>query len=670
MNKVIHRIAGLIMAIVMVLGNTVNTKAVGNAYYVSPTGNDANPGTASAPFRTFAKANSLLTAGSTLYIYAGVYNQQLKITKSGTSSAVITVRPVGGAVAIDLQRLTSPAVEVRASYVSVIGLEVRNSSDVCVNLVGTNINVIGLVVHECGNHGIQANNSSVIRILDSRVYRAVLSNSARNLSSGWGSGIKIRESNTVLIQGNTVYNNYGEGMGTRATNITIRGNVVYNNYSVNIYTNSENALIDRNFVYCTPNTGFERSGLPAVGIGMGEEYFAGWGARLKMARVLNNIVAFCRNGVRYMGADNGVTGGGLKGAVIAYNTLYGSTNAALSIVYESAQAGNLVANNIIWQAQNNLTAIDNPVGIAFQNNLWKVVPAAGLRSPGDRYGDPRFVTTPAYTAESYRPSSASPAARAAVNIAAIQTDYFGRPRGPVYDIGAIQFSSSAGAASTQTLSSPTTQPTNTLPTAAPQDTASPVPTLVQPTNTLPPATPQNTVSPIPPTTQPTSTIVPVTPTLMEPALSPTALPPTFTSTSVPVQPSPTETAQPAQPSQETRYDNKHSAFVYSAGWVEEVSPYAIDGSFARTSTNGSSVTFQFTGQSFSLIYKGGPSYRKMDVYIDGVLAATIDERHDVSTYKARWDYPGQLPPGPHLLKLVFVTTSSSTNGSVDAVLVR
>ena len=125
-----------------------------------------------------------------------------------------------------------------------------------------------------------------------------------------------------------------------------------------------------------------------------------------------------------------------------------------------------------------------------------------------------------------------------------------------------------------------------------------------------------------------------------------------------------------QPSQETRYDNKHSAFIYSAGWVEEVSSYAMDGSYARTSTNGSSVTFQFTGHSFSIIYKGGPSYRDMDVYIDGALAATIDERHDASTYKARWEYPGQLSPGPHTLKLVFVTTSSSTNGSLDAVIVR
>ena len=662
MNKTIHRIAGLIMAIVMILGNTVNARAAGNVYYVSPTGNDANPGTASAPFRTFAKANSVLTAGSTLYIYAGVYNQQLKITKSGTSNAWITVQPLGGTVVIDRLYTASAGLDVRASYVAVTNLVVRNSGDVCVNLAGTNITVNGLTVYTCSSHGIQANNSSYINILNSRVVDTVRSNAARLLASGWGSGIKVRMSNNVLIQGNVVYSNYGEGMGTRGTNVTIRGNTVYDNYSVNIYTNSENALIERNFVYCTAQSGFERNGLPAVGIGLGEEYFVGWGARLKNARVLNNIVGYCRHGVRYLGADEGVVGGGLKSAVIAYNTLYGSSNAALSIVYESAQSGNLIANNIIWQAQNNLTAIDNPVGLTFQNNLWKVAPAAAFRSPGDRYGDPKFATTPAYTPESYRPSSASPASRTAANIG-IQTDYFARPRGPVYDIGAIQFSSTTVTSSTQGASSPTptAQSTNTLVPATSQNTASPVPTLVQPTNTS---------SPIPPTTEPTGTAVPLTPAPAEPTASPTSLPPTLAFTSVPVQPSRTATAPPTQPSQETRYDNKHGAFVYSTGWVEEVSPYAIDGSFARTSTNGASVTFNFSGQSFSVIYKGGPSYRKMEVYIDGVLVATIDERHDASTYKARWDYPGQLSPGQHTLKLVFVTTSSSTNGSLDAVIIR
>jgi hypothetical protein len=650
MNKVIHRITILVMVLVLILGNVVNAKAAGSVYYVSPTGNDTNPGTASAPFRTFAKANSVLTAGSTLYIYAGVYNQQLKITKSGTSTAVIHVKPVSTGVVIDLQKRMSLGVDVRASHVAVTGIEVKNSTGICVNVTGSYIDVIGLVVHDCASHGIQVIDSGIVRILRNRVYHAVRSNAAKTLTGGWGSGIKVRESRGVWIERNTVSNNFGEGMGTRGTYITIRGNVVYNNYSVNIYTNSENALIERNFVYCTPNSGYERSGLPAVGIGLGEEYYPGWGARLKNARVLNNIVSFCRNGIRYLGADAGVVGGGLKNATIAFNTLYGSTNAALSIVYESAQTGSLIANNIIWQAENNLTAIDNLAGLTFQNNLWKVAPAAAYRSPGDRYGDPKFAATPGYTTVSYRPSSTSPAAQAAANIG-IAADFFARTRGPAFDIGAIQFSGSTAASTAQELESP-------------------IPTLAQPTNTLPFATLQHTATAVSPTTQLTTTSVPVTPARVEPTARPSVLPPTATFTAIPADPSPTATAPQPQPAPETVYDNKDSGFVYSEGWVEESSAYALSGSFARTSTNGASVSFTFTGQSLSLVYKGGPSYRKMDVYIDDVLVGTIDERLDTSKYKVRWDYPGQLSPGQHILKLVFVTTSSRTSGSVDAVIVR
>ncbi len=40
--------------------------------------------------------------GSILYIYARVDNEQLKISKSGTSSAWITVKPISGTVAMDL----------------------------------------------------------------------------------------------------------------------------------------------------------------------------------------------------------------------------------------------------------------------------------------------------------------------------------------------------------------------------------------------------------------------------------------------------------------------------------------------------------------------------------------------------------------------------------------
>jgi hypothetical protein len=346
-----------------------------------------------------------------------------------------------------------------------------------------------------------------------------------------------------------VYNNYGEGMGTRGTNVTIRANTVYNNFSVNIYTNSENALIERNFVYCTPNSGYERDGLPAIGIGMAEEYFDGWGARLKNAKVQNNIVAFCKHGVRYSGADDRLSGGGLKDATIAYNTLYGSTNSALSIVYESAQSGSLIANNILWQAQDKLSTIDNPVGLTFKNNLWKVLPSTAVRSPGDKVGDPRFATTPGYTPESYRPASSSPAAASAADIG-ISSDFFAHSRGPFFDIGAIQFTANTLQA-TATSIPPTVQPTNTLVPSTLQVTATAIPPTITLTNTLLPASPQVTATLVPPTIQPTHTPIPsipaVTASPIPPTLgaSPTALPPTSvpTQTNLPAN-TPTATIMP------------------------------------------------------------------------------------------------------------------------------
>ena len=270
-------------------------------------------------------------------------------------------------------------------------------------------------------------------------------------------------------------------------------------------------------------------------------------------------------------------------------------------------------------------------------------------------GDPKFAVTPGYAPESYRPSSTSPAAGSASDVG-VSNDFFARPRGPSFDIGSIQFATSSA-------------------TSIPQATTTSVPPTIAFTRTLSPATSQATVTSMPPTSQITTTSLPASPApTIAVTATPTSLPATATSTSTPVSSFPTATLQPTQqPSQSTEgttYDNKNSAFVYSNGWIEEVSTSAMGGSYARTATNGSSVTFQFTGQSFSLIYKGGPSYRKMNVYLDNVLVGTIDEWHDVSTYKARWDYPGQFALGQHTLKLVFLTTSSSTNGSVDAVIVR
>ena len=47
--------------------------AKATTYYVSPTGNDANPGTITLPFRNIQKLNSVMNAGDIAYIRGGTY---------------------------------------------------------------------------------------------------------------------------------------------------------------------------------------------------------------------------------------------------------------------------------------------------------------------------------------------------------------------------------------------------------------------------------------------------------------------------------------------------------------------------------------------------------------------------------------------------------------------
>ena len=170
-----------------------------------------------------------------------------------------------------------------------------------------------------------------------------------------------------------------------------------------------------------------------------------------------------------------------------------------------------------------------------------------------------------------------------------------------------------------------------------------------------------------------------TPTQMAPTTIPTIVP-TMANTSVPtviptIAPTLANTAVPTTPTVASvpgkTFDDKDAAFVYSSGWQTVSTSKAYGGSYKETTQNGDTITVPFTGQSFSLLYKGGITFSKIDIYVDGALVGTLDQKMAAATYQVRWDYPGQLALGNHTLKLVFKVTSATINrGSLDAVIVR
>jgi hypothetical protein len=207
-------------------------------------------------------------------------------------------------------------------------------------------------------------------------------------------------------------------------------------------------------------------------------------------------------------------------------------------------------------------------------------------------------------------------------------------------------------------SASTSAPTPTSTAALPTSTPTSLPTA---TPTMPVATITASPAPVLPTATQTvamPTVVVTAPT--EPVL------PTATATPIPVEP--TIIVVPTNPpTLETNYDENDGAFVYSANWESFAKRQAYGGTFKQTTKKDSFVTFSFTGQSFSILYKSGPGFGKVDVYVDDVLIGTINQNAATVTFQQRWDCPTQLASGNHSLKLILADTSKA---SLDAVIVR
>jgi hypothetical protein len=69
-------------------------------YVDAARGNDRNPGTATAPWKTLAQALRRLKPGDTLYLRGGTYHEKVSLSRSGTADAPITIASHPGELAI------------------------------------------------------------------------------------------------------------------------------------------------------------------------------------------------------------------------------------------------------------------------------------------------------------------------------------------------------------------------------------------------------------------------------------------------------------------------------------------------------------------------------------------------------------------------------------------
>lgn len=353
-------------------------------YVVSPSGNDANPGTSAQPFRSLVKGVTALGPGDTLLVDTGVYEEVLnyRIPSGRSWSEPVTIRalnpqarpvlktPPGNTWALLFQHQQYIAFDgfiIDAANVQYDGLKVT--------LADTHdIRVMNTEIKNAPREGILTTDGAyALEFLNLDIHSNGLANS--------GHGVYLSTGPTT-ISGCRVFRNGGWGIhafqqdGSSVTNIVIRNNFVFDN----------------------AQTGKRGDGiLAASGVG---------------STVYNNVV---------WGNEVGIwVDYGASATTVYHNTVV-NNRGDFGIYIGPGATGTVVRNNI---SRGNTRDIENRgVGTTVSNNL------AGV--------DPLFVNE---SAADFRLQVGSPAIDAAFATGVVTTDVRGQTRsqGAAPDIGAYE----------------------------------------------------------------------------------------------------------------------------------------------------------------------------------------------------------------------------------------
>jgi hypothetical protein len=361
----------------------------GSTFYVSKSGSNSNSGSFTAPWLTIQHAANSVTAGATVYVEAGVYNESVTFPASGTSSNYITFASYPGQTAtIDGTGLSVTGTQgliniINQSYIRVSGFEIRNYTTSSASLTPTGIWVTG------SGTGLQLLNNKVHNITTTSEKNgnafgiAVYGTSSTPITNLTISGnqvysLRTGESESLNVDGNVTYfsitnnivhdnDNIGidaigfEGVGPtgfdQAKYGEVSGNTVYN---ISGITNpGEGKSYDANGLYCDgcAYVIFERNTIYNCDIAM-EAASEHKGHSSSYVTIRNNLFYDSNAvGVSIGGYSNTV--GASDHVVIVNNTLYNNNTknqgAEFQIQYHSGSAsGNIFENNIIYAGTQNV----------------------------------------------------------------------------------------------------------------------------------------------------------------------------------------------------------------------------------------------------------------------------------------------------------------------------
>ena len=228
----------------------------GVTFYVSTTGNDAGPGTPSAPWRTIQHAANMVHPGDTVQVFGGVYNEIVTIPTSGNATAgYITFESVPGQTAIldgtglkvaGGQQIGMFSLAGTHSYIVIQNFEIRNFQSSTKNAVPVGIDFEGA--------------GSYIEILNNHIHNIVQTLSNCNAANALAMAIYGTQApasiNNITINGNELdHNTTG-----CSENMSLDGNVQYFAVTSNLVHDNDNIGIDNiGFEGVSPDVNFDQA---------------------------------------------------------------------------------------------------------------------------------------------------------------------------------------------------------------------------------------------------------------------------------------------------------------------------------------------------------------------------------------------------------------------------
>ena len=361
----------------------------GSTFYVSKSGSNSNSGSYTAPWLTIQHAATTVTAGATVYVEAGVYNESVTFPASGTASNPITFASYPGQTAtIDGTGLSVNGTQgliniINQSYITVNGFEIRNYTTSKATLTPAGIWITG------SGSGVQLLNNLVHNITTTSEKNgnafgiAVYGTSSTPITNLTISGnqvysLKTGESESVNVDGNVTYfsitnnivhdnDNIGidaigfEGVGPtgydQAKYGEISGNTVYNISGIN--NPGEGDSYDADGLYCDgcAYVIFERNTVYKCDLNM-EAASEHKGHDGSYVTIRNNVFYDANTvGISIGGYEKSV--GGSDHVVVVNNTLYNNNTknqgAEFQIQYNAPPSnGNVFENNIVYAGTENV----------------------------------------------------------------------------------------------------------------------------------------------------------------------------------------------------------------------------------------------------------------------------------------------------------------------------